>query len=485
LTAPRGDYVRAHATLQGGGLASSAHVEVAKQKAPPVVEVDASKAAVPMTETAPRRPIGGPAESAPASRPNVRVDGTLTYGVSRVEEPTPVAVYRSLYDPDTKTRRTVFVTSSLASVGGSFAFPALQPGRYATIPKRPAPAWSGSHRSFSGELPPFAETGWQRSIDVPEGLTEMAYALSVPRPQDRWVAGVVRLDGAPAGGWTVELTPIEGVDGAGSAQTDAEGRYRIPNVKSGDYEVAVRGRGLRDARRVKLTDGQSRQMNFELDRGEVRGKCVDGEGMAVACGVLLQRQQTVENAEWWHWLSPRAETAADGSFAFTVLTPGKYRIVAYDAAHRRAVVASEPFEIAARQTLTVPSLVVPESRPLRVTAVDKQGGPGTGRVWVMAVDGERPLAHLAQSWLFAQHKAVVLHGLPPGRYRVKMPAYEEQTVELRPGSGVTNVHFKDLTPEGRTEPASRSAYQSAESKSQKQWDWGGETPELFETVVEP
>jgi hypothetical protein len=51
------------------------------------------------------------------------------------------------------------------------------------------------------------------------------------------------------------------------ATTDAEGRYRIPDVPGGAYTVAIWNEGVvRESRRVSVQDGADVEVNFTLDR---------------------------------------------------------------------------------------------------------------------------------------------------------------------------------------------------------------------------
>lgn len=482
LTAAPGAFVRAHGVLRGGALVTSGHVEVASaSEGVPVIVLDTSKATPPPQRTDPR--VKSTTDSQPAEP--VRLEGRIAYGVARIGEPTPVALYKSVFDLETKARRTVFVVAVLADSDGAFVVPGIAPGRYAVVPKRPAPAWCGSHRTFTGEMPPFERIDRAWIVEVPGGVAVYSAEVAIPRPQDRFVVGSVWVDGRPLPGAELDLTPRSGSAGAGSATTGADGRYRIPITAAGEFELALRAPGIRETRLVKLVEGQSRHVDFGGSRTVIRGRLVGEEGEPVSCDVLLQRACTPENTEWFRVAPPRATADAEGRFSFSILTSGRYRVVTSDPTRRRAVVAGEAVEVAAGRDAELPPLRVPRACQVRVSAEGAGGSRGTGRVWILADDGAVELAHLAQGWLFAQHSAIVVHGLPPGRYRVKMPAYEERVVELVAGAGPVDVRFADPKLDNPVEPASRSAYRSREARAQELWDFGGETPELYEPEVIP
>jgi hypothetical protein len=475
VTAPAGEFLRAFVTLRGGALAASPHVELAKATDPPELVATSTPAA--------SQPASGGA-SKPAPEKTSRLVGKLTYGVAPPGEEVPIAAYRAVADSDGRGRKIESLGMVLAAADGSFAFDALPPGRIALVPKRPAPPSGGAVRSYADEFPPFRETGWQKIATVGADGAPVAFDLAVPRPQERAVSGAVFIDGKPARNCVVELIPTNGTAGAGSDATDEAGRYTIPILRPGEFDLRVRASQLSETRRIVVTDGQSRRVNFDLASGAIAGRIADADDKPLEVRVLLQRERDSARDVLWRSVPIERATAADGSFTIPVGGGGRYRILVHDPRHIHATVASEPFEAAAGSQQSLPTIRIPKEVPLRVSARDAKGGPGTGRVWVTALDGTPRLAHLAQGWLFAQKDFLTIHGLPPGSYRVRMPGYLDEIARLATGAPAS-VSFARPRPEVESSPSADSAYHSPEAEEDKHWDWAGEVPALFDQEDPP
>ncbi|HKE01820.1 MAG TPA: carboxypeptidase regulatory-like domain-containing protein, partial [Planctomycetota bacterium] len=299
----------------------------------------------------------------------------------------------------------------------------------------------------------------------------------LPRPQERAVVGSVYAAGSPLSDLSVDLVPVDGAHGASSGTTDADGRFRLRLGAAGKYRLAVRGAGISETRVLDVREDQSRQVNFDVGDAAVRGRLVTPKGSGRP-RIALQRERDRERDALWRVAPSETSADAGGRFSFERVAPGRYRVLVFDPDRRLASVASEPFDLAADAVRNL-EIDVPLASPLVVSVDDPSTRAGSGRLWITAEEATVPLACLAQAWLFPAVPALAVHGLPPGRYRLRMPAFEDLVVELREGGSATNAVLHPA----REPAASRrvgAAYDSRESAIEKSWDWGDEVPWLFE-----
>src|SRR5262245_8142028 len=139
------------------------------------------------------------------------------------------------------------------------------------------------------------------------------------RPRTASISGRVTIGGQPAVGKKVLVadvktgwgTPDIGSGGGGtqgrkylSVVTDADGRYRLAGLPSGDYEVNVNllaayapvGQDGRRSRSITLDDGEeARDIDFTLARGGVITGCLtDADGSPIISAVVLVN--TIDNS---------------------------------------------------------------------------------------------------------------------------------------------------------------------------------------------
>ncbi len=433
-----------------------------------------------------------PAPASPRGRPGVRdampgqlvarataaLEGTLAFSGSTPGAPIPLLVHR-LARSDRSARFETFA-AALADASGRFAIGGLAPGEWVIAPKSPPLDGDGAHRSIAAEWPPRDAMGGRFVARVAAEGEPAPAALDVPRPQERAIEGSVWIDGAPAAGVLVRAIPFDGVAGAATDATAADGRYRLPVRRAGDWRLEVLGPGFRETRRVAVAHGQSRTIHFDLAPGSIAGTLVAGDGAPLpGLRVALQRARGKEREPLWSWIGPETSSDARGAFALPSVAPGRYRLLVTDPARARATLALPPMDLVEREERALPPIVVPREAPLRVSAGPANGSPGTGRVWVLAPDGAPLPAHLVQAWLWPTGDGFVLHGLPPGTWIVRLLPFEDVTVSLAADGSETHLRFEKLRAGEPGAPEEGSAYHAPEAREQALWDWGGEIPALY------
>jgi hypothetical protein len=171
-------------------------------------------------------------------------------------------------------------------------------------------------------------SGLEGPMAVPEaGLHDIELILSQPR--DALIAGVVvdkqrRPVGAKVIAWlddgrVVDLPPMD--------DSDALGRFVLPNVAPGDYRLTVKpGRGEQiEALRVHIEPEQQRR-DLQLVYPEapdlaIAGQIVGPDGTGVSCSMTVYRQDGVNSM-----FQATARTTLEGGFRIEGLTSGTYGI---------------------------------------------------------------------------------------------------------------------------------------------------------------
>lgn len=123
--------------------------------------------------------------------------------------------------------------------------------------------------------------------------------LTYPTPMDPDdIAGVVTsVQGPEAGVWVIAESDSPGSRFARIAITNDQGRYVVPDLPKGSYQVFVRGYGLDDSKRSKAWPGQ--QLFFGVTASETIGskKRPDGDDRNVVITVWNEGAITVPNAK--------------------------------------------------------------------------------------------------------------------------------------------------------------------------------------------
>ena len=211
------------------------------------------------------------------------------------------------------------------------------------------------------------------SVTVTAGQT-VTVDIAVPLGTGR-VEGTVRVDGVPAAGKAVYLTPFDGARGQSfTVVTDAQGQYVIADVVAGTYELGLAGSGAAGASPTQsLTIVRGREtLRHDFDTGggvlfvAMENMMEDDRGHIVVVPGEVILEEVTEAALMA--LAPQAvkyvRTNGDaGTYTLSGLASGLYTV--FGAAHPRAV--QNPAE-AVRQMRVLYSVVkVAAGAPVPVT----------------------------------------------------------------------------------------------------------------------
>ncbi|MBL8692829.1 MAG: hypothetical protein JNJ88_01895 [Planctomycetes bacterium] len=416
------------------------------------------------------------------------VEGKITFSGRAPERPLALQLLRLM--PADSARRTLSVARGICDRAGSFRFEGLAPGSYVLSPQRPHEA--GDAASAQTER---IELLTQRNrFEVRDDAGPLVtVALDLPPREPRFVRGTVYAEGKPVAGAALRLLPMERepIDplrndrthlpdpAAVSAGTDAEGRFELPILRGGAFHLEATYRGAVETRRIELSEAQSRTVHFDVSDGFVKGT-LSGEDGAPLPGirVALQRARDAERAALFASVPEEVSTDAQGRFSFCVPGAGRFRLLAYDPMWRVASAVGETLELAPHARVELPRWTLEREAPLHVSAGDVDGGPGTGRIWVLSAAKDRLPAHLVQAWLFPSKLGIVIHGLPAGDWRVRLLPFEDMKITLATGAAA-KLRFEKRRPKDEVVPASDSAYHAPDAEEAKRWDWGGEIPDLY------
>jgi protocatechuate 3,4-dioxygenase beta subunit len=206
------------------------------------------------------------------------------------------------------------------------------------------------------------------------------------------------------------------------ATTDADGQYRIDGLPPGKRTLEARAEGYRRAvRDVELT-ATAAVVDFALERGlEASGRVVDDAGNPIAGTelILFASQYSAD--------APHATSEADGTFRFSGLRDGTYRLMAFKDGYA-------PDRRGTKVTLA--------GAPVSGLEVKLSGG-GTIMGRLTGVEFSQ-LSRVLVSANFTGSGQVDAEGvyriphLPPGRWTVKAvvpdtPLHAEGVVNLEPG----------------------------------------------------
>jgi hypothetical protein len=194
------------------------------------------------------------------------------------------------------------------------------------------------------------------------------------------IVGVVRADGVPIEGAVVIAAQTAVAYGesayAGSAHTDANGRYEIRAIAEGDYNVTVRSVGvLGDQVTAGVRLGEATALDFDLASGEpLRVRVTDATGQPlVGASVSVTRLDARE-------FSAAVTTGPDGEATARVTRGGQYRVTAYGTLEAST-------EIVAGDEGAIVTLVIDPIRTLRGRVAWSSGDPASNvRVFAYPAD---------------------------------------------------------------------------------------------------
>ncbi len=211
---------------------------------------------------------------------------------------------------------------------GHFTLPRVEPGKYRLMARQSGPA--GEFSSQSEEIT--VESGDVSNID-----------LRLVPPED--LAGTFEIAGSPpdpSRKWVVRLSPATPIDGRTyTGETDRNGAFRVTGLPAGRYRAGVDGLPEDGyIASVQLDGAEVPDRVLDLGRGakgarvrvvvnrngaRISGKVLDAEGQPLKSALVLV---ILSNDPQALLKEAPPQAAADGTFAFKGVRPGKYRFFA-------------------------------------------------------------------------------------------------------------------------------------------------------------
>jgi protocatechuate 3,4-dioxygenase beta subunit len=350
-------------------------------------------------------------------RPTARVSGRVVDPDGKPVAGATVAVSEGGRELSSSRLMGVEPKQGVADDEGGFVFADVAPGPFGLSAEAP--------RHQSAEL---------RGLEVKPGQ-ELA-GLEIVLPPGASVEGRVLSpegDPVPNAGVAVAEVARAGTVAFPSLRsgTDADGHYRIEGIAPGPHTLEAYSEGYRGAVRDVEAKGETRGVDFQLDRGlELSGRVIDTAGNPVA-GAVVFVEGTGRN-------SRVTDSEEDGSFRVAGLENGKYSL------H-----ASRGADSGAAETAVTLTGAPVSGIELRISAVEGTvAGRLTGldlsqlsrvRVWVDSMfhlgsvdaDGNYRVLHLRPG-------PTAVHALVPDT-----PLHAEGTVTIEPGAAEArlDLHF--------------------------------------------
>jgi protocatechuate 3,4-dioxygenase beta subunit len=220
-------------------------------------------------------------------------------------------------------------------------------------------------------------------------------------------------------------------DSSGDAETDGEGRFRLPGLAAGEYTLTARAASYRPLeQQVKVPESEApRPVTLLLKPGLIiRGTVLDPTGRP-APGVVVEASPAARGGRGiaFRESAETARSGDDGAFTVAGLEPGQYVLAASaeDGATAREVVeagAEEPVELRLEGGGAISGRVVSEDgSPVSGASVAGFGGSdvqlepvpvdGSGAFTMLKVaPGQYRVWATAEGWAQAQGQAVVESG---------------------------------------------------------------------------
>ncbi len=255
------------------------------------------------------------------------------------------------------------------------------------------------------------------------------------------VTGIVtdRRQGAVAGAWITFFRTDAARDPSGMPKfqqsvTDADGRYRIPDIEAGHYDVHVGAgvkKGFNKVSDVEIEAGGERRHDIVVSGGRLHGIVLgtSEEPLAGAEVLLLRSGGGAEAA-----FAGRAETTEDGHFEFAWLEPGTYRMTASAPGH--AIAVRERVDVGESEGDPVRFVLV-AGGSIGGTVLDESGAAVSGCfIEIRRAGTDEPVVVGLQNWVGPDGRFEI-PSLPAGMVKVR-PVKTGHTgdvaeVEIRPG----------------------------------------------------
>lgn len=380
------------------------------------------------------------------------VEGVVQVGGKTPTAPVVLNAFRYQRMGRTGVWRTV--ASALTDPSGRYRIGPIPPGRLLVVPTETADTGDGAITRHLAERDDQELRGWKLSALAKEGESARL-DIEMDLIRRGYLSGVVTVNDAPRPGVQVMIRLRESAF-FDSAITDPEGRFRLRMEGGGPFLVETRSAALVDRREVDPEPGTDLVLGIAIAAGSVSGSLQYVEAGPEPARLLLESPRTPTEDEPYPWeVLAQAIASEDGSFAFSEVTTGRYRVTVQDVAQTLAQVSTAPFQVEAEHALNLPALRVPRGVDLEVTMTkDKEGRFPFAALFVRAADGEPELSRVFLGW-FVEDKAIV-HSLPPGRVLVTLKPYgpwiapPPQEVSLRDdGSGAQLGFLVKPEPEDR------------------------------------
>jgi uncharacterized GH25 family protein len=246
------------------------------------------------------------------------------------------------------------------------------------------------------------------------------------------LSGVVRAAGRPVDG-AVVLLRGQGVPSGGSTRADFTGRYRIENLRLGDYEVEVFAPQSGMRHHESLTLDADRELDFELRSTRIAGVVLDAESGDPVSGAMVKLEPAEEGPADFVPFGGEVATDDDGRFAVGAAGDGSWRLGVQKAGYARGETAVsvsgesiEGLEVRLRPTQGV------------TLEVSRLAGAPPAEVQVAVLDGAGRFVS-GGGYTTGENGRVRLSTLPPGSWELLVRSEDSATARvtaLSPGPTV-------------------------------------------------
>ncbi|MFF2371983.1 carboxypeptidase regulatory-like domain-containing protein [Agromyces sp. NPDC058110] len=213
--------------------------------------------------------------------------------------------------------------TTTSSVGGSYAFVGLRPGRYTlkfsvdVRPSRWLDQWWGGVRTKAAAVR--FDVGRDAVVDGMDALLDEGASIT---------GSVTDSSGRPIQGASVGVSlPADDTQRSPGAKTDAEGRYEIVGVPSGTYPIDISHSAFFSSRLgpVAVVQGavSSGHQSSLVRRSSIQGRITHEAGWKITKGVTAYLYR--ESGGTWK-SEDAASLGSDGKFSFDWCRAGRYKL---------------------------------------------------------------------------------------------------------------------------------------------------------------